>query len=37
MDREPVQATKERGDMIEFGAREDESSSMIPNFLDFFQ
>ena len=36
MDREPVQAMKERGDMIKFGATEDESSSMILNFLEFF-
>ena len=28
---------KERGDMIKFGATEDESSSMILNFLDFFK
>ena len=34
MDREPVQAMKERGDMIKF--TEDESSSMILNFLEFF-
>ena len=31
-----MQAMKERGDMIKFGATEDESSSMIPNFLEFF-
>ena len=33
MDREPVQAMKERDDMIKFGATEDASSSMILNFL----
>ena len=27
---------KERGDMIKFGATEDESSSMVLNFLEFF-
>ena len=27
---------KERGDMIKYGATEDESSSMIMNFLEFF-
>ena len=36
MDRKPVQAMKERGDMIKSGATEDESSSMILNFLEFF-
>ena len=36
MDREPVQAMKKRGDMIKFEATEDESSSMILNFMEFF-
>ena len=31
-----MQAMKERGDMIKFGATADESSSMILNFLEFF-
>ena len=31
-----MQAMKERGDMIKFGATEDESSSMILNILEFF-
>ena len=35
MDREPVHTMKERGD-IKFGATENESSSMILNFLEFF-
>ena len=36
MDREPVQAMKERGDMIKFEVTEDESSSMILKFMEFF-
>ena len=31
-----MQAMKERGEMIKFGATEDEWSSMILNFLKFF-
>ena len=31
-----MQAMKERGDMIEFEATEDEPCSMILNFLEFF-
>ena len=31
-----MQAMKERGDMIKFGATEDESSSIILNFPEFF-
>ena len=31
-----MQALKERGDIIKFGAKEDESSSMILNFLGVF-
>ena len=36
MGRKPVQAMKERGDMIKSGATVDKSSSMILNFLEFF-
>ena len=36
MDRKSVQAMKERGDMIKCGSTEDESSSIILNFLEFF-
>ena len=36
MDRKPKQTVKERGDMIKFGTAEDESSSMVLSFLEFF-
>ena len=36
MDRKPVQAMKERGDMMKFGSTEDESNSLILNFQEFF-
>ena len=36
MNRKVVQAMKERGNMIKSGTTEDESNSMILNFLELF-